>query len=179
VKKLSVALLIVILLTACQPQIVKETVIIEKEVTRVIRETVVVEKKVTVEVEKKVTVEVTPSPVIFLDRLWTDSRRFTVENPSFMALVWKGHRYRLENISSLYLREGKWEPLEGRVLLSPDGEQITIKNDLVRIGGNNVAGNGIYLQGPPPYALTQDGKTILVFKTSGDKIYVAVRTYIP
>ena len=63
------------LLASCAPQVVKETVIVEKPVEKVVKETVVVEKKETVIVEKSVekVITATPSPrTVLRFQTWTD-----------------------------------------------------------------------------------------------------------
>ena len=62
------------ILAGCQPQIIKETVVVEKEVEKVVKETVVVKEEVSVEkevtrvVEKRVEVEKITDPAIL--RFW-------------------------------------------------------------------------------------------------------------
>ena len=67
-KKLVIALMllaVVVIAAACapaEPQVIKETVVVEKEVEKVVKETVVVEKEVEVQTEVTVVVEATPVP---------------------------------------------------------------------------------------------------------------------
>jgi len=69
-KKLGIVLIllaVVVIAAACapaEPQVIKETVVVEKEVEKVVKETVIVEKEVEVqkEVEVTVVVEATPEP---------------------------------------------------------------------------------------------------------------------
>jgi len=75
-----VLVVLVMVLTSCQPQIVKETVIVEKpvekivekEVEKIVKETVVVEKPVEKIVEK--IVEVAPKTLVFTSRLFSPPR---------------------------------------------------------------------------------------------------------
>ena len=54
--------LVIALLSACQPQVVKETVVVEKPVEKIVKETVVVEKSVEKIVKETVVVEVEAAP---------------------------------------------------------------------------------------------------------------------
>jgi len=81
---------VVALLAACAqptPQVIKETVIVEKPVEKVVKETVVVEKEVEKIVEKTVVVEVTPEPVekVVIEFWTTDNEEVRVDTYEAVA----------------------------------------------------------------------------------------------